>query len=140
MLRQELKKMSRSELLEMLIEQTEENNRLREQLGETRKKLMDKNLACEEAGSIAQAALELNGVFEAAQAACDQYTENIRLRSAHLEEMCQVKERETEAKCTQMLADAQKQSQAYWNEVNEKVEALMSQSAILRELLSKNNK
>ena len=151
MLRQELKKMNRSELLEMLIEQTNENNRLREQIGEMRKKLMDKNIACEEAGSIAQAALELNKVFEAAQAACDQYTENVRLRNAHLEETCiareketeekcSARERETEEKCAEMVSQAKEESEAYWNEVNEKVEALMSQSAILRELLSKSKK
>ncbi|MBR5514668.1 MAG: hypothetical protein IKU52_00530 [Clostridia bacterium] len=140
MLRQELKKMSRSELLEMLIDQTNENNRLREQLGEARQKLLDKNIVCEEAGSIAKAALELNGIFEAAQAACDQYTENVKERSAHLEEICVEKERETEEKCARMIEEAKVQSQAYWDEVNEKVETLMSQSAILREILSANKK
>ena len=37
----------------------------------------DRKIKLREAGSIAEAALRLNGIFEAAQAAADQYLENI---------------------------------------------------------------
>ena len=47
----------------------------------------------QEAGSIAEASLKLNKVFEAAQQAADQYLENIRIRS----EISQNGETENEA-------------------------------------------
>ena len=74
----ELKKLSRAELLEMLLAQSKEKQRLEEELAEARKKLEDREIRIAESGSLAEAALKLNGVFEAAQAAADQYLENIR--------------------------------------------------------------
>ena len=40
----------------------------------------NKRIEVEEAGSIAKAALQLNGIFEAAQRAADQYLENVKQR------------------------------------------------------------
>lgn len=73
----ELRKLSRAELLEMLLEQSKEVEGLKAQLKEVREQLEDKRIAIDNAGSIAQAALQLNGIFEAAQKAADQYLENI---------------------------------------------------------------
>jgi len=74
----ELRKLSRSELLELLIDQMEENEKLRKQLEEATAKLQDRHIILKKAGSIANAALELNKVFEAADAAARQYVESIR--------------------------------------------------------------
>ena len=65
----ELRRMSRAELLELLIEQMEENERLRLKLDKAMTLLKDRQIKLERAGSIAKAALELNKVFEAADAA-----------------------------------------------------------------------
>ena len=73
----ELKKLKRSELLEMLLARTEEVERLRAELDEAQKKLDDRAIVLENSGSIAEAALKLNGVFEAAEEAAKQYLENI---------------------------------------------------------------
>lgn len=72
----ELKKLKRNELLEMLIAQIEENERLKHRMEEQKRQLQDRQIAVEQAGSIAEAALKLNGVFEAAQSAAQQYLEN----------------------------------------------------------------
>lgn len=74
----ELKKLSRKQLLELLLKQTERADLLEQELKQLQKKLEDKTLGVNESGSIAEAALKLNGVFEAAQAAADQYLENIK--------------------------------------------------------------
>lgn len=74
----ELRKLKRIEILELLLEQSKENERLKEQLAEMNKKLEDKEIAIKESGSIAEAALKLNGIFEAAQKAADQYLENLK--------------------------------------------------------------
>lgn len=78
MTEQELRKLSRAELLELLLAECRENERLRAQLAEAGRRLRDRRIQIDRAGSIAQAALQLNGVFEAAQRAANQYVENVR--------------------------------------------------------------
>ncbi len=78
MTNQELKKLSRAELLKLFLEERRENERLRAQLKKAYEALMDRKIQMENIGSIAEAALKLNDVFEAAQAAADQYLENVR--------------------------------------------------------------
>lgn len=73
----ELKKLKRSELLEILLARTAEVERLKAELEEANKKLEDRAILLENAGSIAEASLKLNGVFEAAEAAAEQYLKNI---------------------------------------------------------------
>ena len=78
MTEKELRRLSRTDLLEMLLEQSKEVQRLQQELEETKQKLEDRRLMEKEAGSIAEAALRINKVFEAAQQAADQYLENLR--------------------------------------------------------------
>lgn len=74
----ELKKLRRADLLELLLDERRENERLRAELEKARERLDDRAIRLEKAGSIAAAALQLNGVFEAAEAAAVQYLENVR--------------------------------------------------------------
>lgn len=76
----ELRRLRRSDLMEMLLELSQENRELRRELEDAKRQLQDRTIRIREAGSLAEAALQLNGVFEAAQAACQQYEENLRLR------------------------------------------------------------
>ncbi|MEE1282719.1 MAG: DNA repair protein [Acutalibacteraceae bacterium] len=74
----ELRKLSRADLLEMLLMQSKEVERLRSELDEANRKLENRKILLENSGSIAEAALKINEVFEAAQLAADQYLENIK--------------------------------------------------------------
>lgn len=74
----ELRRLSRAELLEMLLAQTEENERLRERLEDAEKALEDRRIDIAKAGSLAEASLKLNDVFLAADQAARQYVENVR--------------------------------------------------------------
>lgn len=76
----QLRRLSRIELLEMLIQHSKEITRLQEQLEEAHELLEDKYIAIDNAGSIAEASLQINGVFSAAQLAADQYLQNVSLR------------------------------------------------------------
>ena len=78
MTEKEFRKLSRLELLEILTEQSRRIEELSQKLEETEKKLQSRKLQIAKAGSIAEASLQLNRVFEAAQAAADQYLENVR--------------------------------------------------------------
>ena len=83
----ELRKLSRRDLLELLLAQSREQDALKQELAKAREELAKRQICLEQAGSIAEAALRLNGVFEAAQAAAQQYLENIRQRSEQTEEV-----------------------------------------------------
>ena len=74
----ELSKLKRTDLLELLIEQSKEVESLKKRIGELEAELADRRLLIYKSGSIAEAALKLNGVFEAAEAAAQEYLENIR--------------------------------------------------------------
>lgn len=95
----EFKRLRRSDLIEMLLELSKENRQLRQELDEANTRLADKQLHIEQAGSLAEAVLQLNGLFADAQAACDQYEHNVRLR-------CQAMEALTRRKCEAMWAAA----------------------------------
>ena len=81
MTEKELHKLKRGELLEMMLAQSREIDALRAKVRKLEEKLADREIRIQEAGSIAEAALKLNGIFEAAQAAADQYLENVKNQS-----------------------------------------------------------
>ena len=76
----DLRKLSRADLLELLVDMSRENDRLKEELESVQQRLGSRELKMKEAGTMAEAALALNGVFEAADAACSEYLENIKAR------------------------------------------------------------
>lgn len=78
MTEKELKKLTRAELLEILIYQTKQITELEQRLEEAEEALEDRRIRIQNAGSIAEASLELSGIFEAAQRAADQYLENVK--------------------------------------------------------------
>ena len=78
MTRKELKRLRREDLLEMLIVQSGQVEQLEKELAEARAELEKRRIAAEETGNIAEAALKLSGIFEAAQKAADEYLLNVR--------------------------------------------------------------
>ncbi|MBQ0064169.1 MAG: DNA repair protein [Firmicutes bacterium] len=78
MTEQELRKKSRKDLLEILVKQSELIDSLKEELEETKKELEKKQIVIANAGSIAQASLELTHIFEEAQKAADLYLQNVK--------------------------------------------------------------
>lgn len=81
-----LRKLSRLQLLELLAQQERELQELRAAVQEKDALLESRRLALQESGSIAEAALKLNEVFEAAQRAADQYLENVRAMASETQE------------------------------------------------------
>lgn len=78
MAERELRHMSRTELIEIIYALKQHEEELEQRNAELEQKLADRTLRLEHAGSIAEAALELNHVFEAAQAAADAYLESVK--------------------------------------------------------------
>ena len=81
----ELKRIGRAELLELLLAQSEENEALQIRIEELEQELRNREIIIANAGTIADAAFQLNGVFDAAGAAAVQYLENIKRLNRQLE-------------------------------------------------------
>lgn len=107
----ELQHLTRTELLEILLEREKENIALRAQVQELQAKLDDKLLTIDKVGSIAQASLVLNGIFEAAEASCQQYIQNVHSRSAKQDEINRQRDRESRAQAAALLQEARQKCQ-----------------------------
>ena len=108
----ELRRLSRAELLELLLEQTKETERLQKRLNEAETLLAERHLKLMEAGDIAHAALAVNNVMEAAQNAARQYLENIAAMEAAAKEKCEQLIREATRVAELILHSAEKTGEA----------------------------
>lgn len=123
----ELKRLSRSDLLEMLLDLSIENEKLRKENESLNAQLNDRTISIENCGSLAEAALQLNGIFQAAENACIQYTENIMSRSASLEAHCQQVEQETTERCRKMEADTKEKCDLLLSQAQEKAQSILDE-------------
>lgn len=102
MTEKEMRKLSRADLLELLLQERKENESLRAEIESLKHQLDDHMLKIKKVGSIAEAALQVNGFFEAAQKAAYQYMENIRFLGDKYKKACEKMKADTEAKCRDM--------------------------------------
>lgn len=84
MTEKELKKLNRYQLLELLIMQTERADKLQKQVDDLEKRIEDRNIKLSKLGSVAEASIQIAGVFESAQQAADLYLETARKRARTL--------------------------------------------------------
>ena len=109
----ELRKLSRQELLTLLVAVSRERDALRAELDAAHAALADRQLQIDEAGTLAEAALRLNGVFDAAQAAAQQYLDNARARSEQTEQLCALREEECRHRCNTLEQEARRRVELY---------------------------
>lgn len=154
----ELKKMSKLELINKVTALNEEITGLKEQLAAAEDRLNSRTIELQEAGSIAEAALKLNGVFEAVQGAAEQYLENIALLSGQQERICEQREKEsieksiklmeqtaekcsalekeTKEKCDKMVLSAKEETETYWELLSKKMDNFYKEHIGLKELIN----
>lgn len=82
----ELKKLGRKDLLELLLDQRKENERLRKRVQELEEQIEKREITVKEAGTIAEAALKLNGVLEVVETSVEQYLESVKELNTRQEE------------------------------------------------------
>lgn len=147
----ELKKLKRTELLELLLEQTRRADNLEKSLAEATQQLQNRELQVSEAGSLAEAALKLNNVFSSAQSAADQYLQNVRSRNVVLDEAQQEAQRiindakqqaeqltrKTREECSAMREKAQRDTWNYWDNLTKKLSGYMDEHPELKKQLLK---
>lgn len=117
----ELQKLTRTELLELLLVQSKEIDRLNQQLEALQNQVQQRKIALAQAGNIAEAALQLNGIFEAAQAAADQYLESIKNPVGDTEERCRVMLEQTQRQCDELLLSTRMRSNQIWEVIRQEI-------------------
>lgn len=150
----QLKKMKRSELLELLIERTRQIDQLKtqiegleRQLNEKDAQLRERKIAIENAGSLAEASVHINGMFAAAQNSADQFLENIRRMheeakasctrmEAECQKRCYDMERDAQRRCNDLVSHAQHDAGRNWNELAGQLERISKENEELRGLLT----
>ncbi|MBQ3573270.1 MAG: DivIVA domain-containing protein [Clostridia bacterium] len=78
MTEKELRKLSRYQLLDLLVTQTERADELQKKVEQLENELVRRNFNMSQLGSLAEASLQLSGVIEAAQEAADMYLDAAR--------------------------------------------------------------
>lgn len=128
----DLKKLTRTELLEMLLHQVEENEELRRQVDELQAELDSRALVMQQSGSMAEAALKLNGVFDQAQQAADDYLRNLQLANAEPEAYSRKIRQEALDEADAIIAEARSRSDRilaeadeYWLHMRQRVQDLL---------------
>jgi predicted TIM-barrel fold metal-dependent hydrolase len=128
----ELKKLSRTELLEILLHQVEENEQLRQQLEEAERQLAERAIVIEDSGSMAEAAMRLSGVFDQAQQAADDYLQSIRLANREPEAYANTVLAQAREEAEALIAEAERRSarihaeaDEYWNMMRSRVQGLL---------------
>lgn len=101
----ELRRMRRAELVEIILALKQTEDRLRAENAALSAQLQERQIHIENAGSIAQAALELNK--EAAQAAADEYVASVRAANKNTDAAANALRAQAEAEAEQILAQAQ---------------------------------
>lgn len=145
----DIRKLSRTELLELLIEQTKANEALEKRveesdrtIAELKKQLDDRRIVLEEAGSIAEASLRLNDLFKAAQCAADEYLENVRAQYERQMQYASTAEAETALKVQRMqqeaeqkLLEKQAEAQRIIQDAQYKAQQLLKETQVRCDLL-----
>ena len=154
----ELKKLNRAELLAMLISITQRCDKLEAELQEAYEKLDGREIEISRAGTLAEAALKINKVLEAADQAGAQYLANLQrmypgdgsvdtaaLMAAtqdnaaaekEVRARCQQIEAETRKRCVEMVENAKRDSQAYWDEIYRRMKKYNETMETMRKALA----
>ena len=129
MTEKELKKLNRYQLLELIILQTEQITDLEKQLQTARSLLENQQIQVAQAGSIAEAALQLSGIFEAAQTAADSYLANVKIHTENADRI----EDEARREAAQILSQARTEAACILENARHQADADIHSAQIMLE-------
>ena len=103
----EFKRLSRAQLIDIIYQLQLQVDELEDRNASLEKALEDKRLRIENAGNIAQAALEINDCFRSAQNAAEQYLTEIKTMYAEIDVQRQKILDDARAEAAEIMANAQ---------------------------------
>jgi membrane protein involved in colicin uptake len=143
----EIRHLSKTELLSIIRDQEQELQQAREQAEEWKRQLEDKQIRLEKCGSIAEASLQIQKVFETAQAAADQYLSEVRKKRDGAEAESQRILAEARQKADAQLRasaetgkvleeDGRRKAGVYWTALQDRLEAFYQSHQGLEKMLA----
>ena len=109
----EFKRLKRSDLIYIIYEYQKKQEELMKENEELRQKLSEKKLKISNAGSLAEVAAKLSGLFEAAQQTADDYMKQLEYAaSAEAEKKAGDIIREAEEKARRIISEAENKSRS----------------------------
>ena len=120
----ELRRLGRPELIEIIYQLEKSQEESRQEIARLQVRLQDRTLRLSEAGSIAQAALQVNGVMEAAQAAADQYVQAAEADR----QQARTELSDAQVRAERFVADAQTQADAILSDAQAQARTVTDQA------------
>lgn len=117
----DIKKLSRADLIEIIYSLKKSEEALQEQVEALRAELDDRTIKLEKLGSVAEAAIAVSGVFDAAQSAADTYLDEVKRKHSAVD-----------AECIRMIAEAQRRADAIVKEAQAQRDSIEQQCAASR--------
>lgn len=122
----ELRKLSRKDLLEILLEQTKRIETLEKELEQAKKELSERKTSLKNVGSLAEASLVLSNIFKSADEAAQIYINNIKELAIkeekntkkELRELKKKKIEKIEKECEKRLLNVEKEIEQMKNKNN----------------------
>lgn len=127
----ELHKLGKTDLLTIIYKQEKQIQRLTKEVEELKQQLDDRTIQIKEAGSIAEASLKINKIFEVAQQAADEYLRSIKEVNKPSHECAEIQGKTSKDKANTENQNELKSENTYEKITNEKVN---------KELILVNNK
>lgn len=127
----ELRRLRRDDLLQILISQQRQIDDLTAALDKANATLENRRIVVSKSGSVAEAALSLNGVFEAAQAAADQYLEQMRIDTDALRTQAEEASEKSKRVVDEALTKARSDAERILSEAREEAERTKAEAQAL---------
>ncbi|MBP3268668.1 MAG: hypothetical protein J6M07_10195 [Ruminococcus sp.] len=108
----EFRKLKRGDLVAIIYEYQKHQEILIKENEELKEKLQSKELKISNAGSIAEAVLEMNHLFETAQKTADEYVEQVKLSMSDAEKKAEEIIAQAQKKADEIIAEAEKKADA----------------------------
>lgn len=113
MINKELKKLNRRELVDVIYQLKKNEEQMQEQITALEAELQDRRIHLSTAGSIAEAAMDITGVFSVAQSTADLYLHEISLMKEDAEKECEKMIEEAKKKVETIMVDGKRQYDAF---------------------------
>ena len=108
MIKKELKKLSRRELVDILYQMKKNEQQQQEEIASLQEALQDRRIRLSMAGSISEAAASITNLFSTAQSTADLYLSEITSMREETEKECAKMLEEAEEKVEKILAEGEK--------------------------------